>query len=161
MGSAADGVLVEREDGSAVQVQVESVREVDRVLVGTLLLEPDEPGAGVGWAVDAVAGDVRGGLAPSLNSAVVSVTLLQGAERVHALDYVNPGSERGLRFPLADLFLYPSDRPTRVTVVWPGLEADAVTVDRPTTFLAGGRVEASEPWRIADVPVVRSRADQG
>ncbi|MBC7290807.1 MAG: hypothetical protein H5T83_05665 [Actinotalea sp.] len=129
------------------------MRLVDRVLVGTLWVEPQDGGDQITWAVDRVAGDVRGGQAPALNSAAVSVTLLQGAERVHPLDYVNPGSESGLRYPLADLFLYPSPQPTRVTVLWPRVDADTVVVDRPVTLLADGRVEASEPWRIEDVPV--------
>ncbi|MBC7290808.1 MAG: OmpA family protein, partial [Actinotalea sp.] len=36
VGSATDGVLVERDGGTGVRVRVESVRLVDRVLVGTL-----------------------------------------------------------------------------------------------------------------------------
>lgn len=161
VGTAEDGVRVERADGSTVGVAVESVRAVDRVLVGTLQLDPREAGGSVSWAVDAVVGDVRGGFAPALGNAAVSVTLLQGAERIHALDYVDPGSERGLRFPLADLFLYTDDAPTPVTVVWPRVDADVVTVDRPVTFLAGGRLEASEPWRIEGVPVTEGPTDEG
>jgi hypothetical protein len=41
----------------------------------------------------------------------------------------------------------------RVTVVWPAVEGETVTVDAPPIDLLGGRVVGGNPWRIPDVPV--------
>lgn len=153
VGPASEGVVVEHPNEPEVTVRVESLRALDRVLVGTLLLEPAEPGP-VGWLVSQVAFDSRGEFAPQLQLAATGVTLLQGPERVFPLDYVHPGSE--YRRPLAELMVIgpvePAD-PRRVTVVWPRLPGDTVVVDQPGKELAGGRIDAGYPWRLTDVPV--------
>ncbi|MEE6274194.1 OmpA family protein [Georgenia sp. MJ206] len=156
VGGAAEGVVVTyRED--EVRVTVESVRRVGKVLVGELRLERvgGERGT-MPWPVSQTALDARGEFSPQLQFAATGVTLLAGNERVFPLDYLVSDEDDSYRHPLAELTvadpLDVGDTDT-VTVVWPDIGADTVTLDLPRVALAGGLVEAGAAWRITDVPV--------
>jgi outer membrane protein OmpA-like peptidoglycan-associated protein len=158
VGTAREGVVVDyREGDGEVRVDVERVRRVGRMLVGDLRVErvSGEP-AVASWAVNQGTRDARGTWNPQLQTAATGVTLLVGDERIFPLDYALDDGEDADRHPLAELDMRAvvdvggSDT---VTVVWPDVGADTVTVDLPPIRSAGERTSAGAEWRITDVPV--------
>lgn len=155
-GTGPAGIEVRRSDEpDVVRVRLAEVREVGGVLVGTLEVEPVSDDLGtVAWLVAGGAIDPRGEFAPNLQFAASRVTLLDGADRVYALDYVLDDDSG--REPLADLILNDDLDPgetMRITVVWPAIDADQVIVDVPPLRSKDGQVVGGNPWRLTDVPV--------
>ncbi|MCL3859911.1 OmpA family protein [Actinotalea sp. K2] len=155
-------VTVEQVFGSQTRtfrLAVASMRRIDGYLVGELTLtNAGADDAPLVTVLAAGAWDARGTFDASLQAAANRVTLISGDTRVYPLDYV---VREGQRDPVADRILTglgPEETMT-VTVVWPDVPGQTVTLDAPqlrkqVTDSVGVDV-GGPPFRITDVPVTR------
>ena len=153
----ATGVSVVQEDES-FDVRLPEVRRDGRFLVGALEVTNTGTDHLDMHALSGSAWDSRGSFDARLQYAPTNVTLVTGTMRWFPVDYlVEPEHER--RDPLADRIvshIAPGETRT-VTVVWPDVGGDTVTVDVAPRFSTGmGQLQVAghAPFRLTDVPVV-------
>jgi hypothetical protein len=126
------------------------------MLVGELQVKRVSGGVGqLGDLFSSGAWGHRGGVDPQMQWAATNLTLLQGGTRYYAMDYAR--DKLGDHDPLADRFLSQDLRDgdvKTVTVVWPGVPGDTVTLDAPANVHEIGGATGGPPFRLTDVPVV-------
>ena len=155
--TGAEGVRITDHRDRTFLVSIDQVRRIGLNLVGELTVE--RVGGEGTWSVAGLfssgAWDGRGEFDAKMHSSVTNVTLLVGTTRHYPLDYVR--NERGSRDPLADRNLNTNieeGQPQTVTVVWPNVPGDTVTVDVPPVIHSSGQQISGPPFRLTDVPVV-------
>lgn len=155
--TGADGVRITYDRDRTFTVSVDEVRRIGPNLVGEFTVERVD-GESV-WGVDGLfssgAQDGRGKFDAQLQVAATNVTLLVGSTRYYPLDYVR--NDLGDRDPLSDRYLtsyIEEGQSQTVTVVWPDVPGDTVTVDSPAVIHSSGQQIGGPPFRLTDVPVV-------
>lgn len=155
--TGTDGVTITDDRDKTFTVSLDEVRRIGPNLVGELTVERvgGEGVWGLGALFSAGAWGGRGELDSHTQWAATNVTLLVGSTRFYPLDYVR--NDLGQRDPLADRYLssyIEAGQPQTVTVVWPGVPGDTVTVDVPLVLHSSGGQIGGPPFRLTDVPVV-------
>lgn len=161
-------------------LEVLSVHQVDDVFVGRIQARPNEEGndydiftqvAGIGargWHADEAGNYSQWTAYP--------ITMIHDGRQYFPIDYyLTPledshaeeqieEAENDVEFivPLADRYTAPFGRVQdedgfhTITVIWPAVDSESVTVDLPHSDVHGdsdGQIERTAPWRITDVPI--------
>ncbi|OSM43736.1 OmpA family protein [Nesterenkonia sp. PF2B19] len=177
VGGADDVLVVGAEDGREAEISVEEVYQAGNLLVGRLSVEITENAQGhdssgvLAWPFSFGADEARedqdalgqGGQADAL-------TLLIGDSRVFPLEMSGRGFLVGVDddggfivedlpwyAPMADAYFGGGQGAAEgvrgtVTVLWPLVSSEEVTIDVPVETEHGSR-EGYDPWRFEEVPV--------
>lgn len=156
-----EGVDITDRSGNEFHVAIEGVQRLGDYLVGEVELtntgNEDQALVGV-FATGAT--DSRGAFDPTAQFAATKLTLLDGDTHVYPLDYLTPDRDYtmrgGDRKPLADRVIrdVPAGSTRTVTVVWPAIAGDTVTLDSPAlTTTIGNSQRGGPPFRLTDIPV--------
>ena len=161
------------------EIEIESIRRVDELLIGRVRVRANEDGNAAYDALTQAAGiGARGWYGDETGNynqwSVYAVTLIDGDQRYYPIDYyLEPlegsraeerSEETNTNFivPLADRNIsnienISEDGFYTATVIWPAVDAEEIAVDHPFNDYHGdhqSQIKRSAPWRIVNVPIV-------
>ncbi|MFD1506531.1 OmpA family protein [Georgenia yuyongxinii] len=154
-GPGSEGVTLEGRDGSQVAVRLAQVRRLGDYLVGEVEVShvAGEVASIGNWFSVGTAANSRGSFAPTQQFSPTNLTLVDGGQRIYPLDYqMGEEDPRGLTELAARTGLTAGEQVT-LTVVWPGVPADSVTLDVHNEDDNPVAYSFQPPFRLTDIEV--------
>ncbi|WP_127132232.1 OmpA family protein [Georgenia sp. SYP-B2076] len=155
-GTGAQGVTLAGGSGE-VTVRLAEVRRLGDYLVGEVEVahQAGEVSTIGTWFSVGGGNNSRGEAAIYHQYSTNNLTLVHGGQRIYPVDYYIEGDKqfRGLTELEAKTDLAEGETVT-LTAVWPGVDADTVTLDVHNDSTFTGALEGQPPFRLTDIPVV-------